>query len=71
MYFYCLNKTNSCTTFSNYDYFQFLLVLAFLLAEIPECPNHQRFSKICSIDLKTAVMLEVSCSLVSLLSMGR
>ena len=56
MYFYCLNKTNSCTTFGNFDYFQFLLVSAFLPTEIPECPNHQQFSKNCNIDLKTAVI---------------
>ena len=59
MYFYCPNKTNSRTTFGNYDYIQFLLVSAFLPAEIPECPNLQRFSKIRSIDLKTAVSAEV------------
>ena len=55
MYFYCLNKTNSRTTFGNYDYFQFILVSAFLPTEIHECPNHQRFSKNRDIDLKTAV----------------
>ena len=55
MYFFCLNKTNSRTTFGNYNYFQFLLVSAFLPTEIPECQNHQRFSKNRGIDLKTAV----------------
>ena len=55
MYFYCLNKTNSRTTFGNYDYFQFVLDSAFLPTEIPECPNHQLFSKNRDIDLKTAV----------------
>ena len=59
MYFYCLNKTNSRTTFGNYDYFQFILVSAFLPMEIPECPNYQRFSKNRDIDLKTAVKLNV------------
>ena len=60
MYFYCLIKTNSRTTLGNYDYFRFILVSAFLPTEIPECPNHQRFSKNRDIDLKTAVMKDIS-----------